>query len=88
VVEYHQNMFLPAMAKLLDQMTKWRADGTAEPDDLGSSCVIFWNYDKSIFFANDWRKLHWVHASKGAKPYVKGERASLMVVDFILAEFG
>ena len=88
VVKFCQSVFLPAMAELLDQMTKWRADGTAKPDDLGHLCVIFWNHDESTFFANDRRKLRWVHKSEGAKPYAKGEGASLMVADFVSADFG
>ena len=88
VVEYRQNVFLPAIEKLMDRMTKWRADGTAEPDDLGCHRVIFWNHDESTFFANDRRKLRWVHTSESAKPYTKGEGASLMVADFVSADFG
>jgi hypothetical protein len=88
VVEFRQNVFLPAMSKLLGRMTKWRADGSAEPDDIGQHRVIFWNHDESTFFANDRRKLRWVHGSEGAKPQAKGEGASLMVADFVSAEFG
>jgi hypothetical protein len=88
VVKYRQNVFLPAMEKLLDRMTKWRADGSAEPDDIGRLRVIFWNHNESTFFANDRRTLRWVHESEGAKPYTKGEGASLMVADFVSAEFG
>lgn len=35
IVTYRQNVFLLVMEKLFDQMTKWKADGSAEPDELG-----------------------------------------------------
>lgn len=50
--------------------------------------MVFWNHDESTFFANDHRTLRWVHNSKSVKPYAKGEGASLMVADFVLADFG
>ena len=49
--------------------------------------MIFWNHDESTFFANDHRKIWWVHISETAKPCVKGEGASLMVADFVSTDF-
>ncbi|KAG2362182.1 hypothetical protein BDR07DRAFT_1285342, partial [Suillus spraguei] len=50
--------------------------------------VVFWFHDESTFYANNRRKKHWVHINKGAVPLPKGEGASLMVADFISADYG
>src|SRR3954464_10918078 len=50
--------------------------------------VVIWHHDESIFYANDCRKTRWVHCSENAVLYVKGERASLMVADFVSADYG
>ncbi|KAJ6483032.1 hypothetical protein DFH09DRAFT_950068 [Mycena vulgaris] len=49
--------------------------------------VVIWRHDESIFYANDRRKIRWVHASETAKPYAKGEGASMMVAAFV-SEYG
>ncbi|KAH7318856.1 hypothetical protein B0J17DRAFT_584116, partial [Rhizoctonia solani] len=50
--------------------------------------VIIWFHDELIFFANNCRLIHWVPENKHAKPFKKGERATIMVADFVCAEFG
>ncbi|KAF7373764.1 hypothetical protein MSAN_00588000 [Mycena sanguinolenta] len=45
--------------------------------------VVIWRHDECIFYANDRRKIRWVHAGEKAKPYAKGEGASMMVAAFI-----
>jgi hypothetical protein len=37
---------------------------------------------------NDQRKVCWVHKSEKAIPHAKGERHSLMVSDFVSADYG
>ncbi len=49
--------------------------------------LIIWFHDECIFYAHDCHILHWVHLSETAKPYVKGEGQSLMVADFISADY-
>jgi hypothetical protein len=49
--------------------------------------VVIWRHDECIFYANDRRKIRWVHASETAKPYAKGEGSSMMVAAFI-SEYG
>ncbi|KAG2148707.1 uncharacterized protein EDB93DRAFT_1084808, partial [Suillus bovinus] len=46
-----------------------------------------WREDDSTFYANNRRKQHWVHDSEGAVPQPKGEGTSLMVADFISADY-
>ena len=50
--------------------------------------VVFWYHDESTFYANDHCKVHWVHMKEKAVPQSKGEGASLMVADFISADYG
>ncbi|KAF7347122.1 hypothetical protein MVEN_01466400 [Mycena venus] len=49
--------------------------------------VVIWRHDECIFYANDRRKIRWVHAGEKAKPYAKGEGASMMVAAF-MSEYG
>ena len=50
--------------------------------------VITWFHDESIFYVHDRRKKGWYHKDATAKPYTKGEGSSLMVADFVSADFG
>src|SRR5947209_17482597 len=50
--------------------------------------VVIWFHDESTFYANDRRKPRWVHKSETAVPYTKGEGASLMITDFVSADYG
>ena len=98
VVDYRQNIFLPAMAELEARMRSWK-DGTTEEEkpwpfdeDDGprpfQNHAVLWFHDESTFYANDRRKVGWVHKDAKAVPRPKGEGASLMVADFISADYG
>jgi hypothetical protein len=50
--------------------------------------VVIWFHNESIFYAHNHWKKGWHHKDAPAKPYVKGEGASLMVADFVSADFG
>jgi len=50
--------------------------------------VIVWFHDESIFYAHDRRKKGWIHKDEPAKPYAKGDGPSLMIADFVSANFG
>lgn len=50
--------------------------------------VVVWFHDESTFYANDRRKMRWVHKDEKAVPYAKGEGISLMVADFVSADYG
>lgn len=50
--------------------------------------VIIWTHDESTFYAYDRRLIRWVHKTEKAVPRTKGDGASLMVADFVSAEYG
>lgn len=50
--------------------------------------TVFWWHDESTFYANDRRKVRWVHEKEKAVPRAKGEGVSLMVSDFFSADHG
>jgi hypothetical protein len=92
VVRYHQDVFLPLWQKYQSQMRSWEKEEVPSIEDgmEAPSCrpVVVWFHDESTFYANDRRKLRWVHKSEGAVPQPKGEGASLMVADFVSADYG
>ncbi|KAG2153114.1 uncharacterized protein EDB93DRAFT_1082693 [Suillus bovinus] len=95
VVYFRQNVFLPAWNHYQTRMTKWNQEGDITVEDIEtngttlSSCwVIMWFHDELTFYAHDRRKQRWVHSSKGAIPQPKGEGVSLMVADFVSADYG
>ncbi|KAF8433330.1 hypothetical protein L210DRAFT_3507087 [Boletus edulis BED1] len=97
VVNYPQNVFLPAWRKYQLQIQKWKPDDlTVEEIEIRAqvaehghpASVVLWFHDESTFYANNRRKLHWVHESEGALPQPKEEGASLMVADFVSADYG
>ncbi|KAH9843219.1 uncharacterized protein C8Q71DRAFT_698833 [Rhodofomes roseus] len=89
VVQYRQEVFLPRMAALEARMLTWSKEGDEEyGPHLEPKDVVMWKQDESQFYAHDRRKLRWVHQSETATPEQKGEGASLMVSDFISADYG
>ena len=50
--------------------------------------LTIWFHDECIFYAHDCWITCWVHSSETAKPYAKGEGQSLMVADFVSADYG
>ncbi len=90
VVEYRQTIFLPTIAELQLNMRIWN-DGVAELTDSlqeGHCPIVVWYHDESTFYAHNRRMVYWVHTSEKAVPRAKGEGASLMVADFVSADFG
>jgi len=93
VVYYRQNVFLPAWNECQSRMRQWDRDTLNDPsvlegdEEIGRQLVV-WFHDESTFYANDCRKQCWVHMSEGVVPQPKGEGASLMVADFVSADYG
>ncbi|CUA68743.1 hypothetical protein RSOLAG22IIIB_13833 [Rhizoctonia solani] len=54
----------------------------------GERVVVVWFHDESTFYAHDRRLTRWVHKSETAGIYKKGEGLSLMVADFVSADYG
>lgn len=89
VVFYRNQIFLPQWRKISDRMTSWAEGNLPEYGPPVHGCrVIAWFHDESIFYANDRRKKGWYHKDATAKPYTKGEGASIMIADFVSADFG
>jgi hypothetical protein len=88
VVWYREKKFLPAWQEIQDRMYSWTKDNIPEDISLQGKRVIVWFHDESIFYAHDRRKKGWYHKDAPAKPYTKGEGASLMVADYVSADFG
>ncbi|KAG1738317.1 uncharacterized protein EDB91DRAFT_1054548 [Suillus paluster] len=90
IVEYRQNIFLPVWASFQSHMRVWK-HGDVLVEDVTSQSpgrrVVVWFHNESTFYANDRRKLIWEHKSKGAVPQPKGEGSSLMVADFVSADY-
>jgi hypothetical protein len=88
VVTYRNNVFIPKWKKLTDRMASWDKDLKEYLPSGEEKRVIVWFHDESVFYAHDRRKKGWYHKDASAKPYAKGEGQSLMVADFVSAEFG
>ena len=94
VVTYRQRIFLPRWKAIEPSLRIWTQDGAAEDmytgaiPQIGDRKTVVWFHDESTFYANDRRKRRWVHNSETAVPRAKGEGASLMVSDFISADYG
>ena len=84
VVQYRQSKFLPHMALYEGSLQMWK-DGISDllsegPQPL-TRCTVIWHHDESTFYANDRRKVFWVHKNETAILKQKGDGASLMVAD-------
>ena len=92
VVHYRQNIYLPALAQYEPMIRAWHKDNLAHLVNPSSPSptrhTILWFNDQCIFYQNDRRKFRWVHVSEKPVPLPKGEGISLMVSDFISADYG
>ena len=92
VVHYRQNIYLPTLAQYEPTLRVWDNDNFTRPINPCSPSLIrhavLWFNDQSIFYQNDRRKLRWVHINERPVPLPKGEGISLMVSDFISADYG
>ncbi|KAJ7447331.1 hypothetical protein B0H11DRAFT_2335656 [Mycena galericulata] len=72
-----------------EQWEEWEEEAerifVSRPD---GKVIVIWRHDECIFYANDRRKLCWVHLSETAKPWTKGEGASMMVIAFVSPDYG
>ncbi|KAH6908650.1 hypothetical protein BKA70DRAFT_1222261 [Coprinopsis sp. MPI-PUGE-AT-0042] len=81
--------YLPRLLKYQERTRKWDRDNRIEfGPHLPGRRVVIWYHDETIFYAHDRRRVFWQHNSKSAKPYAKGEGASLMIANFVSADFG
>jgi hypothetical protein len=95
VVEYRQ-AFVDRFAKYERRFHLWDDDGNElkrpsgfpVPGAIGRFRLILITHDESTFFQNDQRKIYWNHTGNGGAPKPKGEGQSLMVSDFLTADWG
>jgi len=91
VIEYRQNGFLHKLTEIDAKLRTWTKDGLEEPSAAAIPTVrhtVVWYHDESVFYANDRRKQRWVGKNETPVPQPKGEGPSLMVADFISADYG
>ena len=88
VVNYQKQVFLLKWKKFMDCMVVWDKDLKEHLPSREGKRVIAWFHNESVFYAHDRRKKGWYHKDASVKPYTKGEGASLMIANFISADFG
>lgn len=102
IVTYRQNKFLPKLAEIEAETRIWTEGGTEDPnaaitpnDPMANAATtsniwhkVVWYHDESVFYANNRQEIHWVGENKTPVPQLKGEGASLMVADFVSADYG
>jgi len=87
VVNYWQNVFLPGWASAERYMRTYTRAGEEELSSNGRHTIV-WFHDESTFYAHDCQRKRWIHKDTNPVPYAKGEGASLMVADFVSADYG
>ena len=92
VVHYCQNIYLPALAQYEPTLQTWDKDNLTYLVDVSSPSLVHhtvvWFHNQSVFHQNDQRKYQWVHVTEKPVPLLKGEGISLMVSNFISADYG
>ncbi|QRW19720.1 DDE superfamily endonuclease [Rhizoctonia solani] len=86
-------VYIPFLKKIERRQIIYNRDGVEDPTRPlqllpGKKPIILWFHDETIFYANDRRKVRWVFVGESPVPHKKGEGCSLMVADFVCAEFG
>ncbi|EUC54171.1 hypothetical protein RSOL_032510 [Rhizoctonia solani AG-3 Rhs1AP] len=86
VVCYRTHRYVLLWSRLEKRMCTYDSKTMQEfPPALlpGQKPVMVWFHDELIFYANDRRLTRWINCAEGAKPYAKGDGASIMVADFV-----
>ena len=87
VVTYRR-AFVHRWAEYESRFPIWDDNGNPLPRPSNSRPLILVTHDESVFFQNDERKTCWSHQDSGPAPKPKGDGQSLMVSDFLTAEWG
>lgn len=87
VVAY-RNTFAKQWAGYESRFQIWDDDGNPLPRLSDSFPLILVTHDESTFFQNDEQKTSWSYQDSQPAPKPKGEGQSLMVSDFLTADWG
>ena len=87
VVAYRHE-FVHRWAEYETRFQIWDDNGNPLPQASNLRRLILITHDESTFFQNDERKTCWNHQASQPTPKPKGEGQSLMVSDFLMAEWG
>lgn len=92
VVKYRDKDYIPKYLVYDARTRKWSGSDMEDEErptlQPGERVVVFWYHDESTFYAHDRRQAQWVGQDDSPVPYAKGEGVSMMVADFVSAEYG
>ena len=88
VVAYRQEFVHRWAAEYETRFQIWDNDGNRLTQSSDSLPLILVTHDESTFFQNNERKILWSHQDSQPTPKPKGDGQSLMVSDFLTAEWG
>ena len=90
VVDYRQNTYIPRRLGSHLPLRTWTAEtiGDRVAPSPFHHYVVHWHQDETTYAQNDRRQVRWVWKDENPTLQPKGEGASLMVADFVSADYG
>ena len=90
VVDYRQNTYIPRRLGCDLPSRTWTKETIGDRITPSSSHrhTVHWHHDETTYTQNDRRQVRWVPKDEKPVPQPKGEGSSLMVADFISADYG
>ncbi|QRV87093.1 DDE superfamily endonuclease [Ceratobasidium sp. AG-Ba] len=90
VVEYWMKYYVPEWFKLEPRMRSWDSEDKEILPTLkeGDKIAVVWFHDESTLYAHDRRRTRWCLEGESLAIYKKGEGISMMVADFVSADYG
>lgn len=90
IVDYRQNTYIPRHFGSNFPSCTWTEETLGDPVIPLSTCqhTIYWHHNKTMYTQNNWQQVWWVPKDEKPMPQPKGEGSSLMVADFVSADYG
>ena len=90
VVNYRQNTYIPRRFGSHLPSCTWTEGAIGDCVIPSPSCqyTMHWYHDETTYTQNDCRQVRWVAKNERPMPQPKGEGSSLMVADFVSADYG
>lgn len=90
VVEYRQNTYIPRRFGSTLPSRTWTEETMGNHVIPSPSCqhTVHWHHDETTYTQNNRRQVRWVPKDEKPVPQPKGEGPSLMVADFVSADYG